>query len=293
MATISKQHQRASHHFGATSGTIDYVEPSEQARIEQALREKMAKPRYPAIFYLPQAFEVHGFKPVPVAPEGAPRCSSVSRSEKSLGGSRAGWGGVVREPVGCAREEHHGGPHMSAPFSNSTSTKQTHWEWTDLPSGANSVGDGIPEDAALHGPAAIASLSSGRRYENKNEGLAGLYAPSQLPWAELWKHAGFRFRAAIAIAVIGLAVGMVAVILFLNSPKWHDPRMLLRCRDVCLHAGRTGYRELQAGFKSRCWPNLSNQTAASRVNRNHPQTPGARHLRRWVACWVLWNSGSL
>jgi hypothetical protein len=197
---------------------LETVDPAEQARIEKVLRERLAKPKYPAIFYLPQAFEVHSLEPVPATPKGTPRCSSVARSERDLGGNRAGWAGVVREPVSCALEVGHAGPHKTASFPISLSKMQSHWEWSDSPA-VGSGGDGVPEDAAERGPAAVASFS-GRVFDSKNEGLLGIGPSPRLPLAELWRYAGFRFRAGSLGFAAGLVTGMVFLMLFINDPRW-------------------------------------------------------------------------
>jgi len=174
----------------------------EQARIEKSLRERLATPKYPAIFSLPQAFEVHSPDTVVAPPTGTARCPSVVRSERGLGGSRAGWGGAVREPVSCALAPGHGGHHKGVSFPISLSKMHTHWEWSDSPK-SGSRGSGVPEDAAVMGPTAIASFS-GRVVDNTNQGVQGLVPPS-LPVADLWRHAGPRFR----IGIVGVAVSFV------------------------------------------------------------------------------------
>lgn len=153
----------------------------EQARIEKSLRDRLATPKYPAIFYLPQAFEVHSAEAVVAPPTGTDRCPSVARSERALGGNRAGWGGAVRAPVSCALVADHGGPHKGVSLPTSTSKMHTHWEWSDSPE-AGSGGSGVPEDAATMGPAAIATFS-GRVFDNTNQGVQGLVPPS-LPMAD-------------------------------------------------------------------------------------------------------------
>jgi hypothetical protein len=69
---------------------MDFMDSAEQARIEQTLRKRLGTPKYPAIFYLPQAFEVHSPEVIEAPPAGTTRCPSVARSERGLGGSRAG-----------------------------------------------------------------------------------------------------------------------------------------------------------------------------------------------------------
>jgi len=197
---------------------LDTVDPAEQARIEKDLRERLAKPRYPAIFYLPQAFEVHTLEPVPATPKGTPRCTSVARSERDLDGNRAGWAGVVREPVSCALELGHAGPHKAASFPLSLSKMQAHWEWGDSPA-VGSGGAGVPEDASEMGPAAIASFS-GRVFDGNNQGLPGMSPSPGPPLAELWRHAGFRFRAGSLGLALSLVAGMVFMWLFLDDLRW-------------------------------------------------------------------------
>lgn len=85
-------------------GTIGYVDQGEQARIEKSLRDRLAKPKYPAIFYLPQAFEVHSPETVVAPHTGTARCPSVARSERGIGGSRARGGAeqcVIRSVAPC------------------------------------------------------------------------------------------------------------------------------------------------------------------------------------------------
>jgi hypothetical protein len=197
-----------------------HVDDAEQARIEKDLRMRLAKPKYPAIFYLSQAYEVHSPEPVPAAPMGTTRCTSVARSERDLGGNRAGWAGVVREPVSCALEAGHSGPHKTASFPISMSKVQSHWEWSDPPVVGPGY-DGVPEDAIEMGPAAIASFS-GRLFDGNNQGLPWTDASSRPPFAELWRHAGFRFRAGIMGSAAGLVAGMVFLGLFLNDPRWQS-----------------------------------------------------------------------
>ena len=199
-------------------GTIGTVDSAEQVRIEKSLRERLAKPKYPAIFYLPQAFEVHSSEPVAVTPKGTSRCSSVARSERGLSGSRAGWGGAVREPVSCALEAGHAGPHKGVSLLISMSKKQSHWEWSD----SRAVGSGaagVPEDAAEMGPAAIASFA-GRVFDGTNEGVQGMIPPSGLPLAELWRHAGLRFRVGFVVCSVSLVTAMVFLWMFLSQPRW-------------------------------------------------------------------------
>ena len=155
------------------------MDPAEQARIEKSLRERLATPRYPAIFYLPQALEVHSREPVAATPKGTTRCSSVARSERGLSGTRAGWGGAVREPVSCALEAGHAGPHKGVSLQISMSKMQSRWEWSDSPA-VGSKGAGVPEDAAEMGPAAIATFS-GRVFDGTNQGVQGMVPPSGLP----------------------------------------------------------------------------------------------------------------
>jgi hypothetical protein len=193
------------------------VDDAEQQRIEKDLRKRLAKPKYPPIFYLPQAYEVHSPEPPPATHNGS-RCTSVARSERDLGGNRGGMGGVVREPVSCALQAGHGGPHQSTSFPVPTSKIRSHWEWTDsLPVGSS--GDGIPEDAERMGPAAIASFS-GRVFDGNNQGIPWTDSSSLPPFAELWSQAGFRFRAAVIGSAAGLVAGMVLMGLFLNHPRW-------------------------------------------------------------------------
>ena len=198
-------------------GTIGTVDPAEQARIEKSLRERLATPKYPAIFYLPQAFEVHSHEPVVAAPKGTARCSSVARSERGLGGSRAGWGGAVREPVSCALAAGHVGPHKGVSLPISMSKMQSHWEWSDSPA-VGSKGAGVPEDAAEMGPVAIATFS-GRVFDGTNQGVPGMLPPS-LPIAELWRHAGLRYRVGFLVSAVSLAALMVFLWLFLSEPRW-------------------------------------------------------------------------
>ena len=199
-------------------GTIGAVDPAEQARIEKSLRERMATPKYPAIFYLPQALEVHSLEPVAATPKGTIRCSSVARSERALGGSRAGWGGAAREPVSCALEAGHAGPHKGVSLPISMSKMQSHWEWSDSPEVGTQDAD-VPEDAAEMGPAAIASFA-GRVFDGANQGVQGLIPPSGLPMAELWRHAGLRFRVGILVSAVCLVTVMVFLWLFLGQPRW-------------------------------------------------------------------------
>jgi hypothetical protein len=69
------------------------------------------------------------------------------------------------------------------------------------------------------GAAAIASFS-GRVFDGNNQGLPWMDSSSRPPFAELWSHAGFRFRAAVIGSAIVLITGMVFLVLFLNDPKW-------------------------------------------------------------------------
>ncbi len=198
-------------------GTIGAVDSAEQARIEKSLRKKLATPKYPAIFYLPQAFEVHSHESVAAPPTGSTRCSSVARSERGISGTRAGWGGAVREPVSCALEKGHAGPHKGRSFPFSASKMQSHWEWSEPPA-VGSKGDGIPEDAAELGPAAIASFS-GRVFDGTNQGVQGVLPPS-LPMAELWRHAGLRFRIEILVGAVSIVAATALLMLFLSHPRW-------------------------------------------------------------------------
>jgi hypothetical protein len=194
------------------------VDPDEQARIETSLRKKLATPKYPAIFYLPQAFEAHTREPVVAPPKGLTRCSSVARSERALGGNRAGWGGAVREPVSCALEEGHSGPHKAVSFPMPMSAMHAHWEWSDTPP-AGATGTGVPEDAARMGPTAIATFS-GRVFDGTNQGAQSMLPPSDLSLSELWEHAGIRFRVGILVTAISLATLMVFLFMFLDEPRW-------------------------------------------------------------------------
>lgn len=194
------------------------MDDAEQQRIEKDLRKRLATPRYPAIFYLPQAYEVESLDPVQPPPKGIPRCTSVARSERDLGGNRGGMGGVVREPVSCALKEGHGGPHKARSFPIPLSKLQSHWEWSESPvveGGTN----GVPEDAAAMGPGAIATFS-GRIFDGNNQGVPWTDASSRPSFAELWRNAGLRFRAACLASALVLTTGMVFLALFLNDPKW-------------------------------------------------------------------------
>lgn len=93
----------------------------------------------------------------------------------------------------------------------------THWEWSNVPAGSAS-GDGVPEDAALMGPTAIATFS-GRVFDATNQGVEGLLPPG-IPMAELWVHAGLRFRIGVIVSGTGLLVAMIFVWLFIGQPRW-------------------------------------------------------------------------
>jgi hypothetical protein len=194
------------------------VDDADQARIERDLRTRLAKPRYPAIFYLPQAYEKQSPDPIQAPPKDSPRCTSVARSERDLGGNRGGMGGVVREPISCALEAGHGGPHKSRSFPIPLSKLQSHWEWSDSPA-VETGSDGVPEDAAEMGPAAIATFS-GRVFDGNNQGIQWTDVSARASFADLWRHAGLRFRAACLVSAIVLIVGMVFLVLFLDDPKW-------------------------------------------------------------------------
>jgi len=99
----------------------------------------------------------------------------------------------------------------------SMSKMHTHWEWSDSPV-VGSGGSGVPEDAAVMGPAAVA-LFSGRVFDNTNQGVQGLLPPS-LPMADLWRHAGLRFRIGIVGGAVSLVVATVFLWLFIGQPRW-------------------------------------------------------------------------
>ena len=120
--------------------------------------------------------------------------------------------------MSCALETGHGGPHKTRSFPIPTSKMQAHWEWSDS-TPIESGGNGVPEDAARMGPAAIASFS-GRVFDGNNEGLPWTDSSSRPPFAELWSHAGFRFRAAVIGSATGFVAGMILMELFLNGPRW-------------------------------------------------------------------------
>ena len=194
------------------------MDDADQARIEKDLRKRLATPRYPAIFYLPQAYEVQSPDPIQAPPKGISRCTSVARSERDLGGNRGGMGGVVREPVSCALEAGHGRPHKTRSFPIPLSRLQSHWEWSDSPVVETGT-DGVPEDAAEMGPAAIATFS-GRVFDGNNQGIPWTDVSARPSFAELWRHAGLRFRAACLASAVVLIAGMVFLALFLNDPQW-------------------------------------------------------------------------
>jgi hypothetical protein len=198
-------------------GKIGTVDSAEQARIEKSLRKKLATPKYPDIFYLAQAFKVHSHESVAAPPTGTTRCSSVARSERGISGTRAGWGGAIREPVSCALEEGHSGSHKGVSFPFSASKMQSHWEWSDPPV-IGSKGADVPEDAAEMGRAAIATFS-GRVFDGTNQGVQGMLPPS-FPMAELWRHAGVRFRIDILVGAVSIVAATVLVMAFLSQPRW-------------------------------------------------------------------------
>jgi hypothetical protein len=68
------------------------------------------------------------------------------------------------------------------------------------------------------GPAAVALLS-GRVFDNTNQGVQGLLPPS-LPMADLWRHAGLRFRIGIVGGAVSLVVATVFLWLFIGQPRW-------------------------------------------------------------------------
>ena len=123
----------------------------------------------------------------------------------------------MRDPVSCALPAGHGGPHKGVSLPTSMSKMHTHWEWSESPE-IGSGGSGVPEDAAVMGPVAIASFS-GRVFDNMNEGVQGLLPPS-LPMAEFWRHAGIRFRIGIVGGAVSLVVATIFLWLFIGQPRW-------------------------------------------------------------------------
>lgn len=181
------------------------------------MRKRLAAPRYPAIFYLPQAHEAHSLEVVSAPPKRTVRCSAVARSERGISGSRAGWGGAVREPVSCALEAGHAGLHKGVSLSVSVSHMQAHWEWSQSDT-QGMPGDGVPEDAAEKGPAAIATFS-GRIFDGSNQGVQGLLPPGVL-LGDPWGHAGLRFRIGIVSGAVSLVVVTVFLWLLIGHPRW-------------------------------------------------------------------------
>ena len=223
MSTISEQLKLPPRHLDVSSGTIEYVEPSEAGVVSnRPCGRRWRKPRYPAIFYLPQAFEAHGPKPVPVAPEGTPRCSSVARSEKGLGGSRAGWGGVRPESPSAVSEKSttvgltcQRRSQTQLRRSRRTGSGRTSRQAPTRPTmGSQRMRPFMVLPLLLRchqaaGMRAITKVSPGSPF------------PVNCPGRELWEARRLPFpRSGIAIGAIGLATVMVAVWLFLSSPKW-------------------------------------------------------------------------
>jgi len=94
---------------------------------------------------------------------------------------------------------------------------QSHWEWSESET-LGSPSDGVPEDAAEMGPAAVATFSS-RVFDGSNQGVQGLVPPS-LPIGDLWGHAGLRFRIGIVSGAVSLVVATIFLWLFIDQPKW-------------------------------------------------------------------------
>jgi len=82
---------------------IGEQDSDEQIRIELELRQKLAKPRYPPIWELPQAYVVKSREPVSAAAGIVERCLSVGRAEDTTGGSIGGHSIVDRHKVNCVR----------------------------------------------------------------------------------------------------------------------------------------------------------------------------------------------
>jgi hypothetical protein len=193
------------------------VDPTEQERIEASLRQRLATPKFPAIFYLPQAHEVRSAELIPPVPRSQSRCPSVARSERGLSGTRAGWGGAIREPVSCALADGHEGSHKGVSFSSSSAKVYLHWEWQEPPLGQPSPD--APEDAEFVGAAAIATFS-GHVYDDANTGVEGLLPSMGPQYAEWWACAGPRFRIGAVLALFGLICFLVALLIFLDRPTW-------------------------------------------------------------------------
>jgi len=105
------------------------VDAEEQRKIESELRRKLAQPRYPPIFNLPQAHLVKGKERVVPAPAGVDRCPSQGRSEEIIGGSWGGNGIVNRQTVLCVLGRGHDGPHMTETLATPLSKMLEHWQW--------------------------------------------------------------------------------------------------------------------------------------------------------------------
>jgi hypothetical protein len=110
------------------------MDDAEQQRIEKRLRKRLAKPRYPAIFYLPAAYWVHVPGPFDLAAEGQERCPSFARAEIVYGGVHGGAGAVERRKVRCEMPLGHDGPHSLAAIKRPLSDYWEARQWrTDSP----------------------------------------------------------------------------------------------------------------------------------------------------------------
>jgi len=106
------------------------MDSAEQARIERELRQRLAKPEYPPIFDLAQAYVVQAKQPIAAAEQGVTRCESEGRAEETTGGWIGGNGIVDRHAVRCVLEAGHAGPHVTDSFQMPMSKKFGHWQWS-------------------------------------------------------------------------------------------------------------------------------------------------------------------
>lgn len=194
------------------------MDPAERERIEASLRKRLATPKYPAIFNLPQAHEVRTSEQI-APPRKQVRCPSVARCERGLSGTRAGWGGAIREPVSCALEIGHDGLHKGVSFPATPSRSLAHWEWEETAAGEPQPD--APEDAALVGAVAVATFA-GRTFDGANTGVDGLLPPVGHQYAEWWTHAGPMFRTGAVLAMLGAICFGVALWMFLDRPTWQS-----------------------------------------------------------------------
>jgi hypothetical protein len=142
MTTLARQIMMI---VGSTKRVLASVmDDPEQQRIEKRLRERLAKPRYPAIFYLPAAYWVHVPGPFDVAAEEQERCPSVARAETVYGGVHGGAGVVERRKVRCEMPLGNNGSHSLAAIRRPLSHYWEARQWRKDPrDSSSSPGDGV------------------------------------------------------------------------------------------------------------------------------------------------------